>query len=717
MSAQLIVQVKNDVNIISLGADPVSIGRERSNAICLNDPTLSRFHCRIESHRGGHRLVDLGSQNGTQVNGKKVARKVLEHGDRIQIGAAVLYYKSKQEKRRNPGAGVGSDTVQIPRWGQPKKGKLSPAQRYAADPRRKVERVLSRVFEEYGLDGLLELRSFVENFVEDRSSAISGRGTTRENLSRLQEITKAITSELNLGKLLTLIVDSVIQLTKAERGFLLLRSGKKLEIRTARNLDREPIRKPGKKISWSIAEEVAKTGAPLISINAQKDERLSSSGSVTDLKLRSVLAVALKLKGQVTGVLYVDNRFEEGVFSKVDLPLAEAFADQAAIAVENAWLVAENQRRQRELKTAKEKVEELNRVLNEKVRRQSAELSEVKQILRERQDEWEFKYSYEHIVGNSAKMREVFRLLDKVTDSEVPVLIQGESGTGKELVARAIHFNGPRKDGPYISENCAAIPDTLLESELFGYKRGAFTGAERDKRGLLELASGGTLLLDEIGDMSMEMQGKLLRALEEGEIRPLGGKSTVKVDVRVISASNKDLRRLKEEGEFREDLFYRLAVITVDLPPLRQRREDIPLLVEHFIAQFAREKGGKPRAISDEAMAILAGYDWPGNVRQLRNEIQRALALADKVIVPEILSDEVRLGSVPSLTPANLTNRDLKEITREVVQTVERQVVREVLDQTGWKKSEAARRLGISRPTLDSKISAYGLKRPQRETP
>ncbi|MEN8149781.1 MAG: sigma 54-interacting transcriptional regulator, partial [Planctomycetota bacterium] len=705
VTAHLIVQKGDDVRVVDLGPEPVTVGREKGNTIQIQGRHSSRFHCRVESHRSKYRLVDLGSQNGTRVNGKKVSKKNLNHGDKVEVGETILYYKeSAGPKTRKPA----------------KPAATAPRRSYASDPKAKIERVLTRAYEEDALDGILELRSFVEEFVETRSTAISGRGTNRENLERLQEITKGITSELNLGKLLGIIVDAVIQLTMAERGFLLLRAENRLEIKTARNLDQEPVRKPGGKLSWSIAEEVAKTGKPLITINAQTDERLSTSGSVSDLKLRSVMAVALRIKGRITGVLYVDNRFEEGVFSRVDLPLLQAFADQASVAVENARLVAEDQRRQKELERAKEKVEELNRILNEKVRRQSAELLEVKQILRERQDELEFKYSYDSIVGESARMREVFRLLDKVTDSNIPVLVQGESGTGKELVARAIHFNGLRRDEPFVSENCAAIPDNLLESELFGYRKGAFTGADRDKKGLIALADGGTLFLDEIGDMSMEMQGKLLRVLEEGELRPLGGKDLVKVDARIIAASNKDLRHLKEEGCFREDLFYRLAVITVVLPPLRERREDIPLLVDHFLelhrAETHRAENGEPettdRKVSDEAMAMLAGYDWPGNVRQLRNEIQRAIALADRVIVPEILSEEIRLGSVPHMFSEQIGDRPLRDITREVIQAVERQVVREILTQVNWKKTEAARRLGISRPTLDSKINLYGLKRP-----
>ncbi len=705
VTARLIVEEDNEVSIVDLGRDPIGIGRDKKNAVQIHNTVASRYHCRVEQTRDGYRVVDLSSHNGTRVNGKKTARKDLESGDRIDVGTTVIYFRVEEPKE-------APAQPEDPRAAKRRGRRGGRATRYAAEPKSRIERVLARSFEEEGLDGLLALRSFVENFVEDRSSAISGRGTTRENLARLQEITRAITSELNLGKLLTLMVDSVIELTKAERGFLLLRTGRKFEIRTARNMDREPIRNPGRKISRSIAEEVAKAGNPLITINAQKDERLSSSGSVTDLKLRSVMAVAFKVKNRITGVLYLDNRFEEGVFSKVDLPLAEAFADQAAIAVENARLVAEVKERQEELSKAKERVEELNRVLNEKVERQSAELNEVKKILRDRQDQLEFKYSYENFIGDSPKMREIFRLLDKVTDSEVSVLVQGESGTGKELVARAIHFNGSRKNGPFITENCAAIPDNLLESELFGYVRGAFTGADRDKRGLIELASGGTLFLDEIGDMSVEMQGKLLRALEEGEVRPLGGKEPVSVDVRIIAASNRNLRKLQAEGEFREDLYYRLAVITVSLPTLKERREDVPLLVHHFIRQFAEEKRVEPKQISEDTMSLLVGYDWPGNVRQLRNEVQRAIALADRIIVPEILSEEIQRGSLPHLLPDQFSERTLKDVTRDVVQAVERQVVNEALTRTQWKKTAAARMLGISRPTLDSKINAYGLKRP-----
>jgi transcriptional regulator with PAS, ATPase and Fis domain len=391
------------------------------------------------------------------------------------------------------------------------------------------------------------------------------------------------------------------------------------------------------------------------------------------------------------------------------------FADQAAIALRNAWLHEENANRLDELTQAKEEVEELNRILADRVAKTSAELQEVKgHVLRERA-EAPLKYSYANIVGRSRRMQELFHLLDKVTESDVPVLIEGESGTGKELVAKAIHFNGPRKDRAFVSENCAAIPETLLESELFGYMRGAFTGATADKKGLFEAANGGTLFLDEIGDMPSEMQKKLLRVLQEREVRPVGGKRAIPIDVRILAASNQNLRRLCTEGRFREDLFYRLNVISVELPPLRDRREDVPLLVERFVNDFAKENSTAPLEVSEDAMAALTAYHWPGNVRELRNEVYRAAALSDKVIVPLILSESVRgrIAETPVVT--GLGEKPLKEMVREVAEDLERKVIAAALQKSGGRKSQAARILGVSRPTLDAKLEAYGIE-VQRET-
>jgi transcriptional regulator with GAF, ATPase, and Fis domain len=531
------------------------------------------------------------------------------------------------------------------------------------------------------------------------------------DLGKLTEIARALNSEPDLRRLLDLTLDRVVELTGAERAFLILRNEQgRLEVRTSRTLDREGIKKAGAKVSKSILVQAEKSGKPVLTTNATRDPRFAESESVAYMRLRAVLCLPLSTRGKSMGFLYLDNRFEEGVFQDVDLGLLDAFAAQAAIALENARLLQENLHRQGELERSKEKVEELNRILQDQVRRQSAELDQVKEVLRARHGETKLKYSYPEMVGRSRRHQDLLRLLDRVIDTQVPVLIHGESGSGKELVARAIHYQGARKAGPFVSENCSAIPETLLESELFGYARGAFTGADRDKAGLLEQADGGTLFLDEIGDMSPEMQAKLLRVLESGEVRPVGGKTVRRVNVRILAASHRDLRRMVQESSFREDLFYRLAVITVEVPPLREKREDIPVLVEKFLDVFAQEAGAPPRRVSEEAMALLADYDWPGNIRELRNEVFRACALSEKMVVPEILSPQIRERSSPRLLPSNLDDRPLKEVVRDAVRAVESRAIKEVLSRTGGKKSEAARLLGVSRPTLDAKLAQYGIE-------
>jgi transcriptional regulator with GAF, ATPase, and Fis domain len=544
------------------------------------------------------------------------------------------------------------------------------------------------------------------------SKAAVERGAAPD-LKRLTEIARALNSEPDLRRLLDLVLDRVVDLANAERAFLLLRTAdRKWEVAASRSLDREGVRRAGAKVSRSIVLQAEKTGKPILTTNATMDPRFAGSESVAFMKLRAVLCLPMSVRGRSLGVLYLDNRFEEGVFQSLDLGLLEAFAAQAAIALENARLHQENLHRQKELERAKEKVEELNKILKDQVRRQSAELAQVRQVLRDRHGDAPLGHPYPEIVGRSRKMMELLRLLDRVVGTEVPVLIHGESGTGKELVARAVHFLGSRAKGPFVTENCSAIPESLLESELFGYVKGAFTGADKDKTGLLEQATNGTLFLDEIGDMTAEMQSKLLRVLEVGEVRPVGAKKVVPVDVRVVAASHRDLRRMVREGTFREDLFYRLAVITVEVPPLRERREDIPILVEHFLDLAAADTGGHRRQVTEEALQLLQSHDWPGNVRELRNEILRACALADRVIVPEVLSPELRSGSVRRLLPERLDDRPLKELVRDTVESVERKVIADTLGRTGWLKTEAARALGVSRPTLDAKIAQYGLDTP-----
>ncbi len=324
--------------------------------------------------------------------------------------------------------------------------------------------------------------------------------------------------------------------------------------------------------------------------------------------------------------------------------------------------------------------------------------------------EVERRYSFENIVGKSKAMQEVFRQIERVAASKSTVLIMGESGTGKELVARAIHHRSHRRNGPFVVIDCGAIPENLQESELFGHIKGSFTGAVSTKRGLFEEADGGTLFLDEVGDLSGPSQAKLLRVLQEGTIRRVGETKTVQVDVRVIAATNKDLAELVQEGRFREDLYYRLNVVPIHLPPLRERREDIPLLVEGFIRRYAVEAKKGVRRISPSAMDLLISYPWPGNVRELENVIERAVLFSEgEVIGEELLPQEVCLQGEAIRLQVPDAPLCLKEAVEKMSQEVEKGLIERALGRTGGNRSAAARLLGISRRALLYKMKTYGI--------
>ena len=304
-------------------------------------------------------------------------------------------------------------------------------------------------------------------------------------------------------------------------------------------------------------------------------------------------------------------------------------------------------------------------------------------------------------------MQEVFHIMERVAPTDLPVLIEGESGTGKELIANAIHFNSNRRNQPIISENCGAITSTLLESELFGHVKGAFTGAIKEKKGLFELAHKGTLFLDEVGDMDLDMQKKLLRVLEEGEIRRVGGKDVIKVDVRLITATNKNLRELVLQGKFREDLFWRLNVIRIRIPPLRERKEDIPLLAEYFLDKIAKERGGERKRLSAAALRKMLSYDWPGNVRELQHSLERAHLLARSSVIKE--EDIVLEGEIQPLQSPTSFDLALKPF-REARDQFTRWYLEKVLEEHEGVVSKAARSSGISRETFHRLMRKYGLR-------
>ena len=529
-----------------------------------------------------------------------------------------------------------------------------------------------------------------------------------KNLVKLIEINKKVNSELDRQRLLEFILDAAVEMTRAEKGFLLLLDEKgAMGIKVARNFEKLAVDRPEQHVSGSIAQEVARTGKVVLTSDAAADSRFNVAESVRDLHLASVLCVPLRVREKILGALYIENRAARGFFTEKDRELLEAFSDQAAIAIGNAQLVVDLKSKQAELEKSKADVEALNAKLQEmnqrlegKVIAQEEELTHVQEAL---VLERGAKYSYKNIVGNSAKMKEVFTLLDRVTTSKLPVVIHGESGTGKELVARAIHYNGPRQNKPFAAENCAAITETLLESELFGYMRGAFTGADKDRKGLFEVAHQGTLFLDEIGDMSMEMQKKLLRVLETGELRRVGGKDTVKVDVRIIAASNKDLFGLTKEALFREDLYYRLNVFQVKLPPLRERREDMPALIDHLLALFASESKTALKKVDPSAVALLRDYEWPGNVRELKNIITGVSSLTDDLLLTakHFVEKLPMMDKTGGKEPAKPEYLSIEEYTRRFI----------VEHQDSMSDIEISDYLGISRKTLWEKRKKWGIAR------
>ena len=412
-----------------------------------------------------------------------------------------------------------------------------------------------------------------------------------------------------------------------------------------------------------------------------------------------------------------------GRFRSGDVELLLAFADQAAIALSNAKLLAENERKRRELEAANEALEKAKEEIERLLDARTAELDETRRELGRAREALRLSHDRHGIVGRSEAIRRVLSVVDRVRDAAVPVVIQGESGTGKELVARAIHYGGNRARKSFVAVNCAAIPEQLLESELFGHVRGAFTGADRDRIGVLVQASGGTLFLDEIGDMPSKMQVDLLRVLQDGTLRPIGSEEELKVDVRIVCASNKSLRDLVQKGEFREDLFYRLAVVELRLPPLRERREDIPLLCDHFLAAIAKREGSRAKRVSREAVRRLAEHPLPGNVRQLEHVLMNACVMIEGDVIEAedlaLLGDDFRPAERP-LTAAADDEDDgpddfaprgegVPPANLEAWKTHERRKILEALEATSWNRVRAAAHLGMPRRTFYRRLKEYDI--------
>ena len=487
-------------------------------------------------------------------------------------------------------------------------------------------------------------------------------------LRALVEASAAINESLELDKVLNAIAHCAAEVLQAEASSVMLldASRHRLEFRAATGASGQDLIGKEFDASRGIAGRVATTGQPLMAPSARDHpDFYSEFDRQTEFQTRGMLAAPMRYRNQVIGVVEVLNRSDGGVFQERDLGLLQVFANLAAISTSNAKL-------------------------HESIKKENLGYRETAS-------------QTDPIIGASAALRDVLALCDRVAATHATVLLLGETGTGKELTARRVHAESARCNKPFIAINCAALPETLLESELFGHEAGAFTGATQTKLGRFELADAGTLFLDEIGDISPSTQIKLLRVLQEREFVRVGGIHTISCDVRIIAATNRDLKKAMDASEFREDLYYRLNVFPIHLPPLRERREDIPLLVDYFVNRTAKELGWRRPGVASGAMDLLCGYRWPGNIREMRNVMERAVLLCD--------ADDIAPANLPREIAGD-SRLEQDEGEGSALEGYEKAMIVKALEECGWNQTRAAESLGISRDNLRYRLRKYQIRRP-----
>ena len=520
------------------------------------------------------------------------------------------------------------------------------------------------------------MRTRVNRMLEKFSFKNKDRSSKNRNgpgvYQKFFEIGKRLLAESEIDKLLTVAIDFTIDISDAERGMIILFEEEgNIIFQTARNLKKEDIDYPKFEISRTIINKVKAEGTPICLRNVLDDPVLRDSKSVARLKILSVICLPLNYEGKVFGVVYLDNRTVRIVFKHDTCNFANEFAKFISTASYNAL----------------ERKQLFNRV-------------------RGLEEELRGKYEFESIIGHSPKMIEIMDIVAQVANTDATVLIQGETGTGKELVARALHYNSSRRDMPFITINCGALPEQLLESELFGHEKGAFTGAIVKKIGKFEAANGSTIFLDEVSEMSPFLQVKLLRILQSGEYAPVGSIKNRWCDVRVIAATNQNLKEQMKQGKFRQDLFYRLHVMCLDLPPLRERREDIVLLIEHFLRKFADELGKEKITISEAAHNLLLTYDYPGNVRELENIIRRAIILTKTNRIEPIHLPQEIVAAEDTCTEEGW---DFHRAKKQVIENFERQYLTSLLKENRGVICQAARKARLDVKNLRLKLKKYGI--------
>jgi len=622
--------------LIPLELPEVSIGRDKSNPICINDVSVSRRHSVISRTGDQFNIKDLGSHNGTRVNGTPVGERTLEHGDMIAMGDSLLLFLLNDEEETK---GM-TEQVEI---GEQKWDLQSTT--------------------------LLRIEDAIYLYPDKVLAALPPTARMARDLNALLKVSTAISSITSVEQLEKRLVELLFEIIPAERGAILLASNESEDFGGIFGRSRLGSDEGAVQVSRTIVNRVRQEGVAVLCNDVLESEAFKTSDSLIASRIQSLICVPMTLIDGVSGVIYFDTSDRAIRFDSNHLQLATAVASIAATAIRNAQnferLEADNQR--------------LNVELN-----------------------------IEHnMVGESARMRNVFQFIARAAPTDSTVLIEGESGTGKELVARAIHRASRRSEKPFVAINCAALTETLLESELFGHEKGAFTGAITQKKGKLEIADGGTVFLDEVGELAPALQAKLLRALQEREFERVGGTRPIKVNIRLIAATNKDLAAAARKGEFRPDLYYRLNVVALTMPPLRERQDDIPLLAAFFTTRYSEQCKRRVTGISAEARACLLGYDWPGNIRELENAIERAIVLGSTdTILPEDLPEALLEAAPVSAASAGASASNFAESVKES----KKQAVLGALEATGGSYVEAASLLGIHVNNLHRLIRNLGIK-------
>lgn len=648
--------------------ESITVGRAPTNAIVCKDERCSRNHAEVFQSQGQWTLRDLDSRNGTLVDGKRIQTDYsLQPGDVVRIGNSQLAFVHDLSQ-----AFPDSHTL------------LRTAQAVDSNGRATDEFDAESVLETYEPTTITHRREQSRYLAEppedeDVDVSLPKVGRAAANLCRLAfELAKAT----DVVTLAHTALDGLFEGTQVDAGAVLMRSRAPANKQSPDGLEVISSRSDSPhryhRVSQFLASTVMRDGQAVLARNVMDDSQLGSRDSKGDILATSVICAPIRSEGKVLGVIHLYSTDAGKMTDPDDLEFTLAVADTVAVALENLA-------RQQEL------AENLNQIRDENVQ------------LRERLG------VQSEIIGSSDLMRHVEQEISRAAPSRATVLIRGESGVGKELVARAVHYSSPRRKGPFVCLNCAALSETLLESELFGHEKGAFTGATERKIGKFEQADKGTVMLDEIGEMNASTQAKFLRVLEGHPFERVGGSEAIKVDVRVISATNRDLEKDVAEGKFRRDLYFRLHVLEIIVPALRKRPEDIPVLAEYFLRRYVAETGNKIKGFSPRAMEELLRYRWPGNVREMKNVIERAVVLTRGEYID---ADDLVLSTLKTAGDTEsgvVDGRALAAPQPTSLADVERDHILATLRLTNWNKSRTATILGIERSTLDRKIRRYEL--------